>query len=1028
MDSSDNIYIADIGAQLIRKVISSSGLIITIAGIYDNKGYSGDYMAATSSALNKPSSVALDANGNLYIADRGNNLVRFVNVTTGIMSNAVGYYYEDDTYVVGDDDDTYDDNSSTNNGDDDYNVSDTDSLIIGLVFGLFLPLAIIYGCYKQCCASTTTTETKKDNQAIVHNVENPIARRTSVSTTELTSSKYKKGKCCQCLLVRESNSCKNGHSTCFECLLTSGISSYEQGTNDGLDIMCPAVTGNNANCNQYCKISSEYIPEYHCGILSKHYNRVLQQTNVRSRSSFSADIKRIEWREISGPITLIGQGAFSFVFKAVYSKQDVAVKILKKSTLNENYTDQDLLDNAELECKTILDVRDKMSNADCVVTVRGVCAGKMPPDIADAAKFPVFRGQYAVAIVLKFELGGTLHSKIHPHDKECRVTKDRIRLMSSKKTNIEVGSRVEGNVKCLDKWVQGKVTHVYFDETYDIEYDHTLYGTNQLTMKEKIYYLRGIARALHELHSVNQFHGDIKPENILLSADKPPLIRLTDFGFSVELEDAPVMSGASSTGMTTSVIGTAGYKAPELIPKCYADDDTYDRDSMSGQRPARESFTSSKLEFSRKTDSYAFAILCWEVLNPKGYYPYDPSKPEILHYRNVLHNWRPKIDKLSEVPKSITTMIETCWSVDRTKRLSALQCYNILDHVYSSMISNDYDIFFSHRWTQKNVLRFVKYQLTGCNYKVWYDEEDMGNHLQAEMKGGIHHSKVVLVALSKSYLESKNCKFELEYANKTGKRIVTILTEKEPWTVWTERDKQECPHANEYVRKLEAANGALNDTLDMSVVVGRDGWNDPDKIVSDSPLLKELAIRVDELVALLQRGGGASNEKCLPSYNDVEKFNHDVCLLSYSARLSNVVPVIEKTLTSRKYRVVTAGMSSDQARRKECIQDSKIVVVLLEKSIKTNAGAMSDLSYAVNGIGRTVISLVTEDGNNRMSWARKDNPKDNLDLFELCRLETFKYVDITDLCVSSDWASEAARVKTEDLLNILKGEKCNPSN
>ena len=82
----------------------------------------------------------------------------------------------------------------------------------------------------------------------------------------------------------------------------------------------------------------------------------------------------------------------------------------------------------------------------------------------------------------------------------------------------------------------------------------------------------------------------------------------------------------------------------------------------------------------------------------------------------------------------------------------------------------------------------------------------------------------------------------------------------------------------------------------------------------------------------------------------------------------------------------------------------------------------------MNGIGRTVISLVTEDGNNCMSWARKDNPKDNLDLFELCRLEIFKYVDITDLCVSSDWASEAARVKTEEQLKILAGEKCNPSN
>ncbi len=487
------------------------------------------------------------------------------------------------------------------------------------------------------------------------------------------------------------------------------------------------------------------------------------------------------------------------------------------------------------------------------------------------------------------------------------------------------------------------------------------------------------------------------------------------------------MSGASSTVMTTVNIGTAGYKAPELIPKCYADDDTND---IRDPHATREPLVSPKLEFSRKTDSYAFAILCWEVLNPKGEYPYDLNKPEVLHYRNVLtNNWRPKMDKLSsEIPKSIATMIETCWSVDRTKRLSALECYNILDHVYSSMMSIDYDIFFSHRWAQKNVLQYVKYHLTGCNYKVWYDEVDMGNHLVNEMKGGINHSKVVLVALSKKYLESKNCKFELEYANKIGKRIVTILTEKEPWTVWTEKEGNEYPHANEYICRLQAANGALSDTLDFSVVIGRNGWNDPDKIVNNSPLLKELAIQADDLVTLLQRGGGASNDKCLPSYNDVEKYSHDVCLLSYSARLSNVAPIIETILTNRKYRVVTTGMNNDYAWHKYCIQDSKIVVVLLEKSIKTNAGAMSDLSYAVNGIGRTVISLVTEDGNNCMSWARKDDPNSTLDLFELCRLETFKYVDITDLCVSSDWASEAARVKAGELLKILVGEKCNPSN
>ena len=222
MDSSDNIYIADIGAQLIRKVISSSGLIITIAGIYDNIDYSGDYMAATSSALNLPSSVALDANGNLYIADRGNNLVRFVDVTTGIMSNAVGYY---DTY---DDDD----DSSTNNGDDDYydddSVSGTESLVLGLLFGLGLPLAIIYCCYQKFCTKNSTTiasatiasatiapttiPVARAIETVAAVRENSSARKTSVSTTTYGNPKSATYSCTQSI-NQEYVSVKNYH--CF---------------------------------------------------------------------------------------------------------------------------------------------------------------------------------------------------------------------------------------------------------------------------------------------------------------------------------------------------------------------------------------------------------------------------------------------------------------------------------------------------------------------------------------------------------------------------------------------------------------------------------------------------------------------------------------------------------------------------------------------------------------------------------------------------------------------------------------------
>ena len=55
-------------------------------------------------------------------------------------------------------------------------------------------------------------------------------------------------------------------------------------------------------------------------------------------------------------------------------------------------------------------------------------------------------------------------------------------------------------------------------------------------MTEKIRILRGIVKGLAELHSIGLIHADIKPENVLLSSDIPPEIRLADFGLAVRKE------------------------------------------------------------------------------------------------------------------------------------------------------------------------------------------------------------------------------------------------------------------------------------------------------------------------------------------------------------------------------------------------------------------------------------------------------------------------------------------------------------
>jgi hypothetical protein len=87
VDDSGNLWIADYQNYRVREV-AISGVISTVAGNGTN-GFSGDGGPATSAKLSRPTGVALDSLGNLYIADGGNNRIRRVG-TNGIISTFAG--------------------------------------------------------------------------------------------------------------------------------------------------------------------------------------------------------------------------------------------------------------------------------------------------------------------------------------------------------------------------------------------------------------------------------------------------------------------------------------------------------------------------------------------------------------------------------------------------------------------------------------------------------------------------------------------------------------------------------------------------------------------------------------------------------------------------------------------------------------------------------------------------------------------------------------------------------------------------
>src|SRR3569833_10682 len=96
LDNAGNLYIADEGNSLIRKIDPATN-VTTFAGMV---GVIGSANGADSlSSFNKPFSVAADANGNVFVADAGNNLIRKI-TPDGTVSTFAG------TGVAGADDGT----------------------------------------------------------------------------------------------------------------------------------------------------------------------------------------------------------------------------------------------------------------------------------------------------------------------------------------------------------------------------------------------------------------------------------------------------------------------------------------------------------------------------------------------------------------------------------------------------------------------------------------------------------------------------------------------------------------------------------------------------------------------------------------------------------------------------------------------------------------------------------------------------------------------------------------------------------
>jgi serine/threonine-protein kinase len=85
VDASGNVYVADYGNNTIRE-ITQAGVVTTIAGSTTAGSADG---SGTNSSFNQPTGVAVDASGNVFVADYGNNLVRKI-TPAGLVTTIAG--------------------------------------------------------------------------------------------------------------------------------------------------------------------------------------------------------------------------------------------------------------------------------------------------------------------------------------------------------------------------------------------------------------------------------------------------------------------------------------------------------------------------------------------------------------------------------------------------------------------------------------------------------------------------------------------------------------------------------------------------------------------------------------------------------------------------------------------------------------------------------------------------------------------------------------------------------------------------
>jgi serine/threonine protein kinase/Flp pilus assembly protein TadD len=200
-------------------------------------------------------------------------------------------------------------------------------------------------------------------------------------------------------------------------------------------------------------------------------------------------------------------------------------------------------------------------------------------------------------------------------NKSLSVSSDfRARFFAEAKAAAKINSEYVARI-----WEYASVDDIYYISLEYVSRDDLLTISAKMSMNQRLELLQHVAEGIQVAHQAGLIHGDLKPQNILISAAGIP--KILDFGLAKNSQDIAV-------DQFGNIEGTLFYMAPEQLEGSSA------------------SFLS---------DLYSFGVIMYEILTEKR--PFDADYPAAVIYA-VLHEDPPIPTELkSEIPAWLNDLI-----------------------------------------------------------------------------------------------------------------------------------------------------------------------------------------------------------------------------------------------------------------------------------------------------------------------------------------------------------------------------------